>query len=150
MKNLFFAIFICLGLLSSCIIQAPKYASVEQVFALKTDMTQEEVSTALGIPPYSLKSKDDSEVVYIYKYRATERKTMPLFLKKTNGAKATGPYMDLSITFNAKTGKLTSMKSKVTPREEKGKYAIDVNSIFTLLTVTAPALLVYLGLQHTK
>jgi hypothetical protein len=132
---------------TSCIIRAPKYASVDQVFALKIGMTQAEISAALNLSPYALESKTDSETVFVYKYRTTDRRTLPLLTGRTNGAKAKGPYMDLMIAYG-KEGKATKFKSKPSPKEEKSRYSIDVNSVFTLLTVSAPAALVYLGLQH--
>jgi hypothetical protein len=150
MKKSLLSILCVFSLFAACVVQTPKYAGVDQVFELKTKMSKQEVDRVLGIGPYSLKSKDDSETVYIYKYRATERRTFPLFQRKTNGMKSTGKYMDLSVVYDTKTEHVQSMKSKPAPKDAKGKYSIDVNSVFTLLTVTAPALLVYLGLQHTK
>ncbi|HXC04901.1 MAG TPA: outer membrane protein assembly factor BamE [Bacteroidia bacterium] len=141
-----FALCMCL-LFTSCIIRSPKFASADQAFAVKTGMTKEQVNTTLGIPPYALKSKNDSETVFIYKYRPAERRTMPLFMGRTNGKRATGPLMDLNVSYD-KHDLVTELKSKPSPKEEKSQYTIDVNSIFTLLTVTAPALLVYLGFQH--
>ncbi len=150
MKNRFKTILFCSILAvctSSCIVRSPKYASAEQVFALKIGMTQTEVFTDLGIVPYALELKSDSGTTYIYEYRTTQRRTIPLFTRRTNGTRAKGPFMDLSITYD-NTGKVTRLRSKPAPKEEKSQFTVDVNSIFTLLTVTAPALLVYLGLQN--
>jgi hypothetical protein len=147
MKRYFLFFLVFCFCFTSCIIRSPKFASLDQAFAVKPGMTLEQVNTTLGIPPYALRSKTDSQTVYVYKYRTMERRTVPLFRKKTNGMKATGPLMDLNVTYNSKSI-VTALKSKPSPKEEKSQYTIDVNSVFTLLTVTAPAVLVYLGLQH--
>jgi hypothetical protein len=144
-KNFFLLLLI--PLLPSCIVQAPKYTSVEQVFTLKTMMTKEEVNTALGVTPYDVKSVSDSQTVFIYKYRTTDRKTLPLFLGKTNGKSTPGKYVDLQVTFN-KAGLVKSYETVPEPVVPREKNSIDINSLFTLLTVTAPAVLVYLGLRN--
>ncbi|MFI5149367.1 MAG: outer membrane protein assembly factor BamE [Bacteroidia bacterium] len=146
MSKYLLPLFICVAF-TSCIVRSPKFASSDQAFAVKPGMSRVQVDTTLGIPPYSIKSRIDTEIVYIYKYRTTERKTFPMCQGKTNGKKTLGPYMDLSVSYD-KAWKVTEIKSKPSPSEEKSRYTIDVNSVFTLLTVTAPALLVYLGFQH--
>jgi outer membrane protein assembly factor BamE (lipoprotein component of BamABCDE complex) len=150
MQKALLSIVVVICLCSSCIVKAPKFAYSSQVFELKLGMTEEQVNTTLGITPYSLRTKDDSTTVYVYKYRTFERTTLPFFLRRKNGVKTMGEYMDLSITFNNKSGLVSSMKSKQTPKEKKGGISVDVNSIFTLLTVAAPAALVYLGFMHAK
>ena len=127
-------------------VQAPKYTHVEQVLALKLGMSKEEVSKALGIPPYDIKSLNDTAEVLIYKYRVTDRKTVPLFKKETNGIKATGAYVDLLVTYD-KTGIMTALEtcSKCSNTEEK-TTKLDIDKVITLITVTVPALLVYLGI----
>lgn len=132
---------------SSCIVQAPKYTHVEQVLELKHGMTKTEVSAALGIPPYDLKSKNDSVEILIYKYRVTERRTFPFLKRETNGIKAIGKYVDLFVTYD-KEGKMLSMEScsECSETEEKTQK-IDVNKVITLMTITLPAMLVFLGLR---
>lgn len=141
-------LFSCTLFLSSCIVQAPKYTKVEQVLMLKNGMTREEVSQALGIPPYDIKSMNDSgSVTLIYKYRVTDRKTLPFLLKPANGVKTTGKWVDLFITYT-KEGKVSNIEScsdcentAVTERK------VDFNAIILLVSVTLPAVLVYFGLQ---
>ena len=143
---LLIAIIACL---SSCIVQAPKYTKIEQVLSLKPGMTKDDVTTALGIPPYDLRSMNDKgETVLIYKYRVTDRKTIPLLMKPANGMKATGKWVDLFVTFSW-DGKLTKLESCSGCEETKTKETkININSLITLITVTVPAILVYLGLQN--
>jgi hypothetical protein len=133
--------------LSSCIVQAPKYSPVENVMKLQLGMTQEEVSSTLKIPPYDLKTIDSSGYIMIYKYRTTDRNTVPLFMGPTNGVKARGRWVDLFITYSPE-GIVTSINScsECSETEVKEKR-IDINALITLVTLTLPALLVFLKLN---
>ena len=133
--------------LSSCFVQSPKYAGVEQVLSLKTGMTKEEVSIALGIPPYDIKSVTDSSSQLIYKYRTTDRRTLSIVTKKTNGVKATGKWVDLFVTYD-KDGKITEIRSCSDCEETKvTEKRINYNSLIQMITLTVPAVLIYLGLK---
>ena len=143
----FLVFFLTLSFLSSCVVQMPKYATVDQVFALKIGMTKTEVGNMLGIPPFALKSLTDSEVVLVYKYRAEERRVLSMVTKKTNGVKTLGRFMDLDITYGC-DDKVREINSKQSKEEAKIKSVIDFNTLFTFLTVTAPAALVYIGIQN--
>lgn len=149
MKRINYFLFLVFSFtLSSCIVHAPKYTGIEEVLQLKTGMTKEEVSKVLGIPPYDLKSVTEKETIYIYKYRTSDRNTLPLLMNKTNGVKTKGKWVDLFISYDAE-GKATNIAScsdcettKVTEKK------IDFNSIILLITVAVPAVLVYLGLKN--
>ena len=134
---------------SSCIIIAPKYTTVEKVFALKLGLTQEQVSESLGIPPYNFKSKTDSETVLLYKFRVRDRATLPFFLKENNGKKILGKYVNLLVTYD-KYGYSKKMEScndcDETIIETK---KLNIDKIVTLLTVTLPVILVFLGIKLT-
>jgi hypothetical protein len=136
--------------LPSCIIHAPKFTSVEKVLAVKLGTTQDEVSTALGIPPYNLILKTDTETVLLYKYRVSDRTTVPFFLKEANGRKKRGKYTNLMVTFDAagKAKKLESCNNcdETIIKEER----LDVNKVMNILTVTLPIILVFLGIQITN
>lgn len=141
------SVVLLVSLLASCIVHAPKYTSVEEVLQLKTGMTKEEVTKTLGIPPYDLKSVSDTETVYIYKYRTTDRNTVPFLMNKTNGVKSKGKWVDLFVYYN-KDGKLKSVISCSNREETKvTEKKVDFSSILLLITVTLPAVLVYLGLR---
>ena len=134
---------------SSCVVWAPKYSYVEKVLTLKQGMSKEEVSQVLGIPPYNLVSLTDTgEVTLLYKYRVANRATVPLFLKGSNGKVVRGKYVNLLVTYD-RDGKLKSMESCVdcdeTVIEEK---RVNPDKIVTLITVTLPAVMVYLGLSQ--
>ena len=111
-------------------------------------MTKKEISKTLGIPPYDLKAVTDSGTIYIYKYRTTDRKTVPLTMNKTNGMKAKGKWVDLFVSYDV-SGKATSINScsdceVIDPKEQK----ININTIIMLVTITIPSVMVYLGLHH--
>lgn len=144
----FLRLILVVSLLSSCIIQRPQYARVEKVMMLQTGMTKEDVSKVLGIPPYDIKSVNDSGEVLIYKYRVTDRKTVPFVVRENNGMKVRGKYVDLFVTYT-KEGKVKNIESCTECGETREiETKIDINKIITLITVTAPALLIYLGLQN--
>lgn len=132
------------SLFSSCIVESPKYAKVEQVLSLKTGMSKEEVSAALGIPPYDLKSLgENGESVYIYKYRVTNRHTFPLFTRPANGRNTTGKYVDLFVTYSPE-GKMTKMESCSTCEETREKKKkLDINALMTFISLALPALAIY-------
>ncbi len=134
-------------MLGSCIVHSPKYTGVEEVLQLKVGMTKEEVSKTLGIPPYDLKSVTDSGTVYIYKYRTTDRKTFPLNMKKTNGKKSIGKWVDLFVTYDL-DGKAKTITSCSECGETKlGENKFDIKTIVIMVTVIIPSVLVYLGLK---
>jgi outer membrane protein assembly factor BamE (lipoprotein component of BamABCDE complex) len=148
MKKLKFAFsFVALCFLCSCIVHAPKYTGIEEVLLLKIGMTKDQVSDVLGIPPYDLKSYTDTATVYIYKYRTTDRKTLPFAMNKTNGVKSKGKWVDLFVTYN-KEGKATRIESCSECEETKvSEKKFDVNAVLMIITVVVPSVLVYLGLN---
>lgn len=143
LTGLFFAL-----VMSSCIVTAPRYTRVEQVLRLHQGMTEDEVKATLCVAPYDLKSlKDSGTKILIYKYRVTDRRTVPLFKKATNGISTPGKYVDLFVTYTPE-GKVSKIEScsGCESTEEKTKK-IDWQTLITLLTVTLPALAVYFGLK---
>lgn len=144
--RLFFISLIIFNLLSGCIVKGPKYTHVENVLTVNNGMTLNEVNTLLKLKPYDLRSLDSlGNKVLIYKYRLTDRRTVPLFLKDTNGKEISSKFMDLYCTFNSKNI-LVKLESKSSNSELK-EQRLNINSVLTFLTVTAPAFLVYLGIS---
>jgi hypothetical protein len=136
-------------LIQSCIISAPKYTHVEQVMELKTGMTLDSVNSKLGVKPYDIDIIDSTGYrSFIYKYRTTDRKTIPFMLKETNGKQKIGKYMDLVAYFDS-TDVAYRFESRSTDSKVDQKK-FNVNTIVTVVTVVVPALLVYLGIQKTK
>jgi len=131
----------------SCLVNAPKYTTVEKVLNLQLGMNQEQVSTALGIPPYNFILKNDSETVLLYKFRVADRTTVPLFLREANGKKIRGRYVNLLVTYNRnlivkKMGSCNDCDETIV-REKR----LDINKVVTLITVTAPLILLYFGIK---
>lgn len=146
-KQILFILIIILSL-SSCIVQAPKYSMVENVFQLKIGMSKEEVSAVMKTPPYDLKASDISgESIYIYKYRLRDRRTIPLFVNPTNGSKARGKYVDLFLSFGA-----DNMLSKIESCSDCDKVKaerkiINFNAIITFVSITLPSIFLFLNLK---
>ena len=148
-----FFLFVLTGILflPSCVVERPPYAKVEKVMTLSLGMTKEEVSKVLDIPPYDFKSLDSNGTsILIYKYRVTNRKTLPFFVAPKNGMKISGKYVDLFVTYS-KEGKATNFTSctECSETTESQKNYISLNTIITLVSVIAPAILIYLGLTKT-
>ena len=68
---------------------------------LKPGMSYDTVNARLGLQPYYVLCYDSTQFKsYVYTYRVSDRKTVPLLLKETNGIKSKGKYMDLIAHFN--------------------------------------------------
>jgi len=128
-----------------CIVSAPKYTHVEKVLVLKPGMTQKEVNDTLGIGPYDINYSDSTgNHSLIYKYRVTDRKTVPFLLRETNGVKSKGKYMDL-IAFYDSSDVAYAFQSKYSD-SRINERRLDFNKVLTAITITAPSVLVYLGI----
>jgi hypothetical protein len=135
--------------LQACIVSAPKYTHVEQVMQLKTGMSLDTVNQRLGIKPYDIDIYDSTGYrSFVYKYRTTDRKTIPFMLKETNGKKKIGKYMDL-VAYYDSTDIAYRFESRPTDSKVDQKK-FNINAVVTIITVIVPALLVYLGIQNTK
>ena len=51
---------------ASCIVQSPKYSTLEQVMALHLGISKKQVEETLGIKPYNIKAYTDTSIVFIY------------------------------------------------------------------------------------
>lgn len=144
MKN--FIITSIIILITGCVAHSPKNTRSEKVMKLKVGMTFEEVNKTLELKPYFLSSMDSAgNKVYVYKYRLTDRKTVPLFLKDTNGISKRGDFMDLYASFSD-GDTLVGLQSDYTETIVQEKR-LDINNLLTLLTITVPSVLIFLGLQ---
>jgi hypothetical protein len=134
-------------LFSSCIVQSPKYTSLEQVMSLHTGMTKTEVEESLKLKPYDLKAVTDSGTTLIYIYRVIDRRTLSFDTKPDNGRKSTGKYVQLQVTYS-KENKVVNIESCNTcPDNLVTKSRVDIEKVIAFITVTLPVLLVYFGLQ---
>ena len=135
--------------IQSCIVSAPKYTHVEQVMQLKPGMSMDSVNSRLGIEPYDIDIYDSTGYrSFVYKYRTTDRKTVPFRLKETNGKEKIGKYMDLVAFYDPENIAYRFESRSTDSRVEQRKF--NINVIVTIVTVIVPALLVYLGIQKTK
>lgn len=133
-------------LATGCIVKGPKYTRVEKVMKLKNGMSLNNVNKTLEIQPYDLVSVDSAgNRTLMYKYRLTDRRTVPLFLKDTNGKEIRAKFSDLYCTFD-KNGYLIKMVTQKSESELK-EHRLNINSLLTFMTVTAPAVLIYLGIS---
>jgi hypothetical protein len=133
-------------LLTSCIVQSPKYTTLPQVMSLQLGMTKERVEELLGIQPYDLKSVTDSSKVFIYVYRVMDRKTLSFFTKPLNGTKKLGKYIQLAIGYSKKNEVISIESCSLCPDNLVTKDKIDFEKIFVFITVTLPVILLYIGL----
>ena len=135
--------------MQSCIVSGPKYTHVENVMQLSPGMTMDTVNSRLGIKPYDINVYDSTgNHSYIYKYRTTDRKTVPFLLKETNGRKSIGKYMDL-VAYYDSTNVAYRFESRTTDSKLDEKK-LNVNTIVTIITVIVPTVLVYLGIKKTE
>jgi outer membrane protein assembly factor BamE (lipoprotein component of BamABCDE complex) len=132
---------------SSCFVQSPKYASLNQVMTLEFGMTRTQVEEILGIPPYDLKARTDTSIVFIYVYRVTERKTFSFHTKPLNGKKAMGKYVQLAVTYSKNDRVLGIESCNLCPDNLVTTSKIDFGEVLVFFTVTLPILLIYFGLQ---
>ncbi len=147
MKNKVISFVCSLLLFTSCIVQSPKYTTLEKVISLQLGMPKSEVETILNIEPYNLKAYTDSGSVFIYVYRAPDRRTLSIYTKPLNGHKSKGRYVQLEVAYSKKD-KVTSITScNLCPDYLEINSAINWGAIFTFVTVTLPVILIYIGLK---
>lgn len=133
---------------SSCLVQSPRYTSLDQVMALELGMTKEQVDQRLTIIPYDLKAYTDTSEVFIYVYRTNERRTLSLYTKKKNGREALGKYVQLFVTYSKRNGKVVKIEScSDCPNDLSHNIKIDFEKIILFTTATLPAVLIYFGLK---
>lgn len=144
--NVLIVVFILL-FSSSCIVQSPKYTTLEKVMTLKVGMTKAEVEETLGLKPYNLKASTDTSNVFIYVYRVTDRVTLSFNTKPVNGRKKIGKYVQLEVGYSKKDKVISIESCNMCPDNLVNIDKIDFGKIIIFLTVTLPVLLIYLGLQ---
>lgn len=148
--NKFLAIILIPALFTqSCVVSGPKYTHVEKVMELKPGMSKDSVNSKLGIQPYDIYIFDSiGNHSYIYKYRTTDRRTLPFLLKETNGKKVKGKYVDLVAYYDTAN---IAYRFESRPTDSKlDQKKLNVNVLVTIVTVIVPSLLFYLGIQNTK
>lgn len=133
--------------LTSCIVQSPKYSTLEKVMTLHIGMSKMQVEETLGIKPYNIKAYNDTNNVFVYVYRPTERKTLSFNTNPANGKETIGKYLQLEVTYS-KDNKVISIEScNLCPDNLVTTSTIDFEQIFIFITVTLPVILIFIGLK---
>ena len=132
---------------TSCIVQSPKYSTIEKVMTLQLGMTKAQVEETLGVQPYDLKAYTDTSNVFIYIYRITDRRTLSFDTKPSNGMKTIGKYVQLDVAYS-KDGKVINIEScSLCPDNLVIRKYIDFAQVLVFITVTLPVTLLYFGLS---
>lgn len=147
MKRPVLKILFLLLFLSSCIVQSPKYTTLEKVMSIQLGMSKEQVEVVLDVEPYDLKSRTDTSNTYIYIYRTVDRRTLSVITRPKNGKKSTGKYVQMEMEFT-KDGRLVHMQScNLCPDNLVTTSRINFEKVLAFFTVTVPVILIYLGVQ---
>ncbi|HXB11008.1 MAG TPA: hypothetical protein VNZ45_03400 [Bacteroidia bacterium] len=128
-------------------VTAPRYTTVDKVFTLKLGMTQSEVAEALDVQPYYLYLMTDSVTVFLYKYRVTDRTTLPVLLKQNNGKSVLGKYINLLVTYNSKGLAKKYESSSTCDVTTVATDKLNISEIITFITVTLPVVLLFVGIK---
>jgi len=147
MKNKIIIVISAFFIFTSCIVQSPKYTTLQKVLSLQIGMSKTEVEQILGLTPYDLKAYTDTSSVFIYIYRTTDRKTLSFYTKPINGRRAIGKYVQLQITYSKKDKVINIESCNMCPDNLVRVDKINFNDIFVFLTVTLPVILIYIGLK---
>ena len=131
----------------SCVVQSPKYATIDQVMSLRVGMSKAQVEKNLGIKPYDLKMFNDTCNVFIYVYRVTDRRTISLYTTPVNGKEAKGRYLQLDVTYSMDDKVLRVETCRFCANNLVTTSKIDFEKVFLFVTITLPVILVYLGLK---
>jgi hypothetical protein len=147
MKSKLVNILISVVFFTSCIVQSPKYTTLEKVISLQIGMTKAEVEDILGVKPYDLKVYTDTSNVFIYVYRVNDRKTLSFDTKAVNGRKSKGKYVQLAVGYSKKGNVISIESCNMCPDNLVTVNKIDIGAVFVFITVTLPVILIYVGLK---
>ncbi len=134
-------------LVSSCVVQSPKYTSIEQVMSLKVGMSKVQVEEILGIKPYDVKIYSDTSNVLIYVYRVADRKTLSFNTGPVNGKETIGKYVQLDVTYSMKDKVLSIESCRMCADNLVNTSKINFEKVILFATVTLPVILLYFGLK---
>jgi len=133
--------------LTSCIVQSPKYTTLGKVLTLELGMSKAQVEEKLGVQPYDLKAFTDTSSEFIYVYRVTDRKTLSFNTKPVNGKRVIGKYLKLMVAYS-KSDKVINIEScNLCPDNLVTTKKIDFEKLILFTTVTLPVILLYFGLK---
>lgn len=147
MKNKIIMVISALFIFTSCIVQSPKYTTLEKVISLQIGMSKAEVEETLGLKPYDLKAYTDTSSVFIYIYRTIDRKTLSFTTKYVNGRKSKGKYVQLEVSYSKKDKVIKIESCNTCTDNLTSLNKVDISGIIVFVSVTLPALLIYIGLK---
>ena len=132
----------------SCVVQYPPYANVQDVQRLQPGVSLDSVNAILRMPPNDLVVRDSLQTVYLYKYRVDEVKTVSPGFKRNKGLKVEGTFKECLVTVDT-TSTVQSIATRDEAvssmvKKEKVKVTEILDTVTTFLSVTIPAILVYL------
>jgi hypothetical protein len=139
--------------LTSCIVQSPKYTSLDNVMALKLGMNRHQVEEILKLQPYDFKALTDTSQVLTYVYRVHDRKTFEHLTHPHNGRPSIGKYVQLHVTYSIDSSKVIHLESCSNCPDNLvhvSKMNMNLGKIFSFVTVTLPVILVYIGLKEAQ
>lgn len=123
---------------------------VDKVMAVQTGMTKDTIDSIFGVSPYNLLAYDSTGVVtYTYVYRTRHVKRFPIVMSRKSGLPAEGEFIDLNVTYDTAGVAIHIESCPDCPRDYLTQTDINpteiIASITTIITVTVPALLVFLS-----
>ena len=143
MKNKLLKIAILILVFTSCIVQSPKYTTIDKVMTLQLGMTKTQVEESLGLQPYDLKANTTGTNVFVYVYRITDRKTVSFYTNELNGKKSIGKYVQLFVTYS-KDDKVINIEScSLCPDNLVTRKNLDFMQVFVFVTVVIPWLIIF-------
>ncbi len=151
LKYLFVALLATI-MLSSCVVQHPKYARVVDTYNVRLGMPFDTVNSVLHVEPFALKSRTDTTYTYNYKYRVKEVKRVPLVMRRNKGVEIESRFVDLFITYN-NNGEAIHMEScNDCSHDGEKKERVNLNTLITglttVVTVTIPVVLTLLATNN--
>jgi outer membrane protein assembly factor BamE (lipoprotein component of BamABCDE complex) len=133
--------------MNSCIVQSPKYTTLDQVISLELGMSKTQVEQVLGVSPYDLKAYADSNQIFIYVYRLVDRKTISFTTQAKNGKVVKGRYQQLHVTYSKNQKVLKIESCNTCPDNLVNTKKLDIQKMIVFITITLPILLVFIGLN---
>jgi len=147
MKNKLLKVALLILVFTSCIIQSPKYTTIDKVMTLQLGMTKAQVEETLGLQPYDLKANTTGTNVFVYVYRITDRRTASFYTSEVNGTKSIGKYVQLFVTYSKDDKVINIETCSLCPDNLVVRSRLDIDKVILFITVTLPVLLIYFGLK---
>ena len=143
MKNKLLKIALLVLVFTSCIVQSPKYTTIDKVMTLQLGMTKAQVEESLGLQPYDLKANTTGTNVFVYVYRITDRRTASFYTSEVNGTKSIGKYVQLFVTYSKDDKVINIETCSLCPDNLVTRKNLDLMQVFLFVTVVIPWLIIF-------